>query len=130
MIERFVGMFAFALWDRAEKTLHLARDRMGEKPLYYGWCGKSFLFGSELKSLRAHPDWKGEISADALALYMKLGCVPGPYSIYRGIHKLPPASILSLQHFGSARASTRTAHVLARGRHREARIRRQTGALR
>ena len=96
VIERFVGMFAFALWDRAEKTLHLARDRMGEKPLYYGWCGKSFLFGSELKSLRAHPDWKGEISADALALYMKLGCVPGPYSIYRGIHKLPPASILSL----------------------------------
>ena len=96
-IERFVGMFAFALWDRAEKTLHLARDRMGEKPLYYGWRRKSFLFGSELKSLRAHPDWKGEISTDALALYMKLGCVPGPYSIYRGIHKLPPASILSLR---------------------------------
>ncbi len=96
-IERYVGMFAFALWDRSEKTLHLARDRMGEKPLYYGWCEKSFLFGSELKSLRAHPDWEGEISADALALYMKLGCVPGPYSIYRGIHKLPPASILSLR---------------------------------
>ena len=96
-IERFVGMFAFALWDCAEKTLHLARDRMGEKPLYYGWRRKSFLFGSELKSLRAHPDWKGEISTDALALYMKLGCVPGPYSIYRGIHKLPPASILSLR---------------------------------
>lgn len=96
-IRRFVGMFAFALWDRSEKTLHLARDRMGEKPLYYGWCGKSFLFGSELKSLRAHPDWEGDINTDALADYMKLGCVPAPHSIYRGIHKLPPASILSLR---------------------------------
>ncbi len=96
-IERFVGMFAFALWDRAEKTLHLARDRMGEKPLYYGWCRKSFLFGSELKSLRAHPDWEGEISTDALAQYMKLGCVPSPHSIYRGIHKLPPGATLSLR---------------------------------
>ena len=96
-IERFVGMFAFALWDRAEKTLHLARDRMGEKPLYYGWRRKSFLFGSELKSLRAHPDWVGEISTDSLALYMKMNCVPGPYSIYRGIHKLPPGSVMSLR---------------------------------
>ena len=96
-MRRFVGMFAFALWDRTEKTLHLARDRMGEKPIYYGWCGKSFLFGSELKALCAHPDWEGEISADALAAYMKLGCVPAPYSIYRGIHKLPPATILSLR---------------------------------
>ena len=96
-IRRFVGMFAFALWDRTEKMLHLARDRMGEKPLYYGWCGKSFLFGSELKALRAHPDWEGEINADALADYMKLGCVPAPHSIYRGFHKLPPASILSLR---------------------------------
>lgn len=96
-VRRFVGMFAFALWDRTEKTLHLARDRMGEKPIYYGWCGKSFLFGSELKSLRAHPDWEGEISADALAAYMKLRCVPAPHSIYRGIHKLPPATILSLR---------------------------------
>ena len=59
-IERFVGMFAFALWDRTERTLHLARDRMGEKPLYYGWCGKSFLFGSELKALRAHPEWQAK----------------------------------------------------------------------
>ena len=96
-VRRFVGMFAFALWDRTERTLHLARDRMGEKPLYYGWCGKSFLFGSELKALRAHPDWAGEISADALSAYMKLGCVPAPYSIYKETHKLPPATILSLR---------------------------------
>ena len=96
-MRRFVGMFAFALWDRTEKTLHLARDRMGEKPLYYGWRGKSFLFGSELKALRAHPDWEGKISADALTAYMRLGCVPTPISIYQGIHKLPAASILSLR---------------------------------
>ena len=95
-IRRSVGMFSFALWDRTEKTLHLARDRMGEKPLYYGWRGKSFLFASELKALRAHPDWEGDINADALADYMKLGYVPAPRSIYRGIYKLPPASILSL----------------------------------
>ena len=102
-IRRFAGMFAFALWDRSEKTLHLARDRMGEKPLYYGWCGKSFLFGSELKALRAHPYWEGDINANALAEYMKLGCVPAPYSIYRGIYKLPPASILSLRASDSPR---------------------------
>ncbi len=96
-IRRFVGMFAFALWDRIEQTLHLARDRTGEKPLYYGWAGKSFLFGSELKALRAHPSWEGEISANALTLYMKRSCVPCPHSIYRGIHKLAPGAILSLR---------------------------------
>ncbi len=94
---RFVGMFAFALWDRRERTLHLARDRMGEKPLYYGWAGRSFLFGSELKALRAHPDWEGEICADALALYMKRSCVPAPHSIYRGIRKLVPGAVLSVR---------------------------------
>lgn len=96
-LRRFVGMFAFALWDRRERTLRLARDRMGEKPLYYGWRGKSFIFGSELKALRAHPDWEGEISSDALALYMKRNCVPAPYSIYRGIRKLVPGAVLSLR---------------------------------
>ena len=96
-IRRSIGMFAFALWDRTARTLHLARDRMGEKPFYYGWRGKSFLFASELKALRAHPDWEGDINAAALADYMKLGCVPAPFSIYRGIYKLPPASILSLR---------------------------------
>ena len=96
-LRRFVGMFAFALWDRRERTLRLARDRMGEKPLYYGWRGKSFVFGSELKALREHPDWEGEISSDALALYMKRSCVPAPYSIYRGIRKLVPGAVLSLR---------------------------------
>jgi asparagine synthase (glutamine-hydrolysing) len=96
-LERAVGMFAFALWDRHEQDLHLVRDRIGEKPLYYGWMGDAFLFGSELKALRAHPAFDGEVDRSALALYMRYACVPVPYSIYRGIHKLPPGTILTLQ---------------------------------
>lgn len=95
-LERFVGMFAFALWDREERTLHLARDRLGEKPLYYGWLGKSLVFGSELKALQRHPQWRGEIDRGALALYMRHSYVPAPYTIYAGISKLPPASVLSV----------------------------------
>ncbi|RMH36313.1 MAG: asparagine synthetase B, partial [Nitrospirae bacterium] len=96
-VEQFVGMFAFALWDREERTLWLARDRIGEKPLYYGWQGKSFLFGSELKALRRHPDWQGEIDRDVLALFMRHNYVPGPWSIYRGIRKLLPGTLLCFQ---------------------------------
>lgn len=95
-LERFNGMFAFALWDRAERVLHLARDRLGEKPLYYGWAGQSFLFGSELKALRAHPGWRGEIDRSALALLMRHDYIPAPHSIYAGIRKLPPATVFSL----------------------------------
>lgn len=95
-VKRFVGMFAFGLWDRREQVLHLVRDRIGEKPLYYGWVGDAFLFGSELKALRAHPDWQGEIDRGALALFMRLSYVPTPYSIYKGIHKLVPGTILSV----------------------------------
>jgi len=91
------GMFAFALWDRSERTLYLARDRMGEKPLYYGWLGKTFLFGSELKALRVHPAWQGEIDRSALSAYMRLNCVPGPHSIYKGISKLAPAHFLKVR---------------------------------
>lgn len=93
---RFNGMFAFALWDRAERTLHLARDRMGEKPLYYGWMGSTFIFGSELKALRAHPAWRGEVDRNALALYLRHNAVPTPYSIYQGVAKLPAAHHLRL----------------------------------
>jgi asparagine synthase (glutamine-hydrolysing) len=96
-LEHFVGMFAFALWDREERTLTLARDRIGEKPLYYGWVGSALVFGSTLESLAAHPDWRGEIDRDALALYFQLQYVPCPWSIYRGIRKLPPATFLSLR---------------------------------
>ncbi len=90
------GMFALALWDRRERTLQLARDRFGEKPLYYGWSGTAFLFGSELKALRAHPAFDATVDRDALALYFRHNCVPAPYSIHRAVAKLPPASILTL----------------------------------
>lgn len=91
-LSRFVGMFAFALWDRQEKVFVMARDRFGEKPLYYGVQGSSLLFGSELKSLRAHPEWSGRIDRAALARYLQLGYVPAPRSIYGDIQKLPPGS--------------------------------------
>lgn len=95
-VDRFVGMFAFALWDRQEHVLHFVRDRLGIKPLYYGWMGKTFLFGSELKALRAHHDFKGIISRNALALYLRHCYIPTPYSIYEEIYKLPPGTILTL----------------------------------
>ncbi|MBE9168001.1 asparagine synthase (glutamine-hydrolyzing) [Pleurocapsales cyanobacterium LEGE 06147] len=94
-IEYFNGMFAFALWDRQERVLHLGRDRLGEKPLYYGWIGNTFLFGSELKSLKAHPDFQAEINRNALALFFRFGYIPAPHSIYQGIYKLPPGTILT-----------------------------------
>jgi asparagine synthase (glutamine-hydrolysing) len=99
-VGRFVGMFAFALWDRRDRALYLVRDRLGEKPLYYGWAGDLFLFGSELKALRAHPAWTGEIDTDALALYFRHNYIPAPYSIYRGIRKLVPGSILRIKLLG------------------------------
>jgi asparagine synthase (glutamine-hydrolysing) len=95
-VKTFVGMFAFALWDEQEGLLHLVRDRAGEKPLYYGWAGDAFLFGSELKALRANGDWVGEIDRDALALYMRYNYVPVPHSIYKGIRKQIPGTILTL----------------------------------
>jgi asparagine synthase (glutamine-hydrolysing) len=99
-IERSVGMFAFAVWDRQERTLTLARDRLGEKPLYYGWQGSGrsavFLFGSELKALRAHPAFGAQISRDSLCLFMRHMSVPGKHSIYRDIHKLPPGCLLTV----------------------------------
>jgi|AntAceMinimDraft_11_1070367.scaffolds.fasta_scaffold00086_3 asparagine synthase (glutamine-hydrolysing) len=90
------GMFAFALWDRQERCLWLARDRAGKKPLYYGWCGKSFLFGSELKALRKHPDFESDLDRDALGQYMQYGWVSQPRSIYRQVRKLPPGSLLKI----------------------------------
>ena len=99
-LNKFAGMFAFAMWDRAERRLYLARDRLGEKPLYYGWMGRTLLFASELKALRAHPAWRGEINRDAMASYMRHNYIPGPYSIYRGIYKLPPGCFLILDEDG------------------------------
>lgn len=95
-VTRFVGMFAFALWDRQRSELHLVRDRLGIKPLYYGWSNGTFLFASELKALKAHRDFTGEIDRDALALYLRHSYVPTPYCIYKGVHKLEPGTILTI----------------------------------
>lgn len=100
-LERANGMFALALWDRQERILHLARDRAGEKPLYYGWSGGRFAFASELKALVGLPDWRGEVDKEALAQYLRFGYVPAPRSIYRGISKLMPGSTLSLRSAGN-----------------------------
>jgi len=96
-LQRFAGMFAFSLWDQHEQVLTLARDRLGEKPLYYGWQKQSFLFSSELKAMKTHPDWVGEINRDALALYMRHNYIPAPYSIYQNIFKLMPGCFLQLK---------------------------------
>jgi len=112
-LQKCVGMFALALWDRDLRHLTLARDRFGEKPLYYGWIGdvagqggnvarqgsglaqsRTFVFGSELKALRAHPSFKNSISRPALAQYLRFTHVPAPLSIYEGIFKLPPGTSL------------------------------------
>lgn len=95
-VRRFVGMFAIALWDRHTRQLHLIRDRLGIKPLYYGQHRGSIFFGSELKSLHFHPDFIAEIDRNALALYMRYCYIPAPYSIYTGVRKLPPGTILTL----------------------------------
>lgn len=96
-LTRLNGMFAFALWDRNTRTLCLARDRLGEKPLYYGYVGDSFIFGSELKALTGFPSWQGEIDRDVLATYIRHGYVPDPMCIYRGLAKLPPANWLEIR---------------------------------
>jgi len=100
-LERAAGMFAFALWDSAQRELVLARDRLGEKPLYYGWQGRSLLFASELKALRAFPLWQGELDRAVTASYLRFGYVPAPHSIYRGVYKLAPAHWLRVRADGS-----------------------------
>jgi asparagine synthase (glutamine-hydrolysing) len=117
-LKRMNGMFAFALWDRRERTLVLARDRFGEKPLYYGSVGGTFLFASELKSLRVHPAFRSDIDRDAVACFLRFNCIPAPYSIYRDIRKLLPGTVLryrngevTTQAFWSLRSSVE--HALA-----------------
>ncbi len=95
-LARCNGMFGLAVWDNQEHQLHLARDRFGEKPLYYGWAGDALLFGSELKALRAHPAFRTEVDRDVLALYLRHNCVPAPYSAFKGIAKLPPGTFVTL----------------------------------
>lgn len=95
-LKRCIGMFAFALYDLTTQKLIIARDRMGEKPLYYGWQNHTFLFGSELKALRAHPDFAHQIDRDALVLYFRHNYIPAPHSVYQGIYKLKPGSIVDI----------------------------------
>ncbi len=103
-LKKTVGMFAIALWDREERVLTLARDRIGEKPLYYGFQNDTFVFGSELKALKAHPDFVGEIDRDVICLYLRHCYIPAPYSIYKGIKKLLPGTYLQLPFGGDVDA--------------------------
>jgi asparagine synthase (glutamine-hydrolysing) len=96
-LARWNGMFAFALWDCHDRVLYLGRDRFGEKPLYYGEVGGKFLFGSELKAIRAHPSFEAKINRNSIALYLRHNCIPAPNSIYEGIYKLPPAAYLPVR---------------------------------
>lgn len=96
-LRRMAGMFALALWDRRERTLVLARDRLGKKPLYYTHGEERFLFGSELKALHADRSFRPQLDRDALALYVRYGYVPSPHSIYRGVSKLPPGHFLTVR---------------------------------
>lgn len=99
-LERCVGMFALALWDREAHVLTLARDRLGEKPLYYGWQGSGgdacLLFGSDLAAIRVHPAFAANINRDALAIYMRHNAIAAPHSIYQGIYKLAPGHLLTV----------------------------------
>lgn len=105
-LKRCVGMFAIALWDRQSRTLTLARDRFGEKPLYYGWVGRgpgrALVFGSELKALKAYPGFDAPVCREALAQYLRFMYVPAPLTIYEGVYKLEPGCVLTLG--GSPRA--------------------------
>ncbi|MEM8811232.1 MAG: asparagine synthase (glutamine-hydrolyzing) [Pseudomonadota bacterium] len=95
-VEKLIGMFAFTIFDRRDKRLWLVRDRLGIKPLYWGRFGDLFLYGSELKALRAHPDWPVEVDRDAVAAFLRLAYIPAPRSIYRGVRKLEPGTMLEI----------------------------------
>lgn len=95
-LSRCVGMFAFAAWDRQQRVLHLARDRFGEKPLFYGWVGQDFVFASELKAIRLHPQFTGDVQRPALGSLVSRSYIPAPWSIYENIYKLEPGCLLSL----------------------------------
>jgi len=100
-LELLNGMFAFVLWDRKYNQLTLVRDRIGEKPLYYGWQGKSFIFGSELKALRAHSEWRGGVDTEAISLLLNYSYIPSPRTIHPNIFKLEPGEIITLTSSGN-----------------------------
>jgi asparagine synthase (glutamine-hydrolysing) len=116
-VERFIGMFAIALWHKPSARLHLLRDRLGVKPLYYHWDGRALFFGSELKALRAFSQWTPEVDRDSVLDYLRYNYIVDPRSIYRNVFKLPPAHRLVLQADGRLelhRYWDVTAHVGAR----------------
>ncbi|WP_316230503.1 asparagine synthase (glutamine-hydrolyzing) [Bradyrhizobium sp. SZCCHNR1051] len=94
-LQRLIGMFVFGLWDAETRQLILARDRFGEKPLFYGWSNADLVFGSELKALAAHPSWAPSLDRAALTAFMRYSYVPAPATIWTGIRKLPSASFVS-----------------------------------
>jgi asparagine synthase (glutamine-hydrolysing) len=96
---RFAGMFAFAIWDKVNRKLTVARDRLGEKPLYFGWIGTVFCFASELKAFRAVPNWCPRIDDEGVEHFFRLGCVPAPGSIFQSISKLEPGCLFELSLF-------------------------------
>lgn len=102
-----VGMFALALWDKQEQQLTLARDRLGEKPLYWGWCGDTLLFGSELKALKAHPAFNVQVDRGSLSLLLRYNYIPAPYTIYQGIEKLPAGQFVQIKK-GQRRSDVQT----------------------
>src|SRR5579864_4213160 len=101
-LSRLNGMFAFALWDRQERVLTLARDRMGEKPLYYGSISGAFLFGSELKALQAYPGFKANLDRSSLSSMLRYDYVPAPGTIWREVSKLPAAHYVEVRENGTA----------------------------
>lgn len=109
-VQKAVGMFAFAVWDAQTHKLILCRDRMGEKPLYYGWFGtgnnRIFLFGSDLAALRAHPAFEAPVDRNALCTFLRFNCIGQDQSIYAGVNKLLPGTILEVSDQGSAETPT------------------------
>lgn len=112
-LEKCVGMFAFALWDSRERALTLVRDRIGEKPLYYGWIKDALVFGSELKAIRAYPGFDNRIDRRALALFLRYNYIPAPWSIYEGIWKLPPGCRVRFDAYNLAEERNTPGHVQA-----------------
>jgi asparagine synthase (glutamine-hydrolysing) len=101
------GMFSIGLWDKKNNDLILCRDRLGEKPLYYGWQGNTFLFSSELKAIKKHPDFNKIIDLNSLSLFFKYNYIPTPYSIYKGISKLTPGTYISINLINKTEKSTK-----------------------
>ena len=104
-LERINGMFAFAVWDRQERKLTLARDRMGEKPLYIGWVDANIVFASELKAFRRLPQWKHSVNRQALGLLLRFGYIPAPLSIHEGIFKLARRHLRRVRNRAGCRAT-------------------------